>query len=128
MGMYTEISFAAELDSQTPECIKEAIRSLVAGDVPDYPHPFFQTPRSLCVMLGESTSFPAHQPPVFEVDEHGSLVLYFRANLKKQDDEIELFLDWIKPYILYGSGARDLYAVVIHEDADTPDLYYVHEY
>lgn len=46
-----------------------------------------------------------------------------RSNIKNYENEIELFLDWIKPYIEYGSGVRNLYAIVTYEGG-TPILYY----
>lgn len=50
-----------------------------------------------------------------------------RSNIKNYEDEIETFLEWIKPYVENGSGSRELYAIVMYEEASKPTLYYLHE-
>lgn len=50
-----------------------------------------------------------------------------RSNLKNYDDEIELFLDWIKPYIRSGSGLENVYAYVLYEQDKIPTVYYLGE-
>ncbi len=50
-----------------------------------------------------------------------------RANLKNYDDEIEKFLNWIKPFLEQGSGERDFYAIVCYEEQAEPTIYYLKE-
>ena len=47
-----------------------------------------------------------------------------RSNIKNYENEIEKFLEWIKPYIEKGSGERNMYAIVIYEEASEPTIYY----
>jgi hypothetical protein len=54
------------------------------------------------------------------------LVLSTRSNIKNYKQEIETFLEWIKPYINGGSGSRNMYAIVIYEEQDEPTIYYLH--
>lgn len=57
-------------------------------------HPFFETPR--WDAIGVSGSF-YHHPHAFSSYQKGRL--FTRCDLKNYDHEIELFLDWISPYI-----------------------------
>ena len=50
-----------------------------------------------------------------------------RFNIKNYDNEIQKFLDWLKPYIEQGSGSREWYAAVTYEEDDEPTIYYLHE-
>jgi hypothetical protein len=50
-----------------------------------------------------------------------------RANLKNYDGDIEAFLEWMKPFIDSGSGARDMYAIVIYEECEEPTIYYLYD-
>ena len=54
-----------------------------------------------------------------------SYVLSTRSSIKNYANEIETFLDWIKPYIESGSGYRDMYAIVTYEEDETPKIYYL---
>ena len=54
-------------------------------------------------------------------------VISTRSNIKNYGNEIEAFLEWIKPYIDGGSGERDMYAIVIHEQSNEPKIYYLNE-
>ncbi len=50
-----------------------------------------------------------------------------RANIKNYDNEIEAFLTWIKPWIDGGSGHKDMYAIVMHEESNEPTIYYLYD-
>jgi len=50
-----------------------------------------------------------------------------RSNIKNYEQEIQTFLEWIKPYIDGGSGGRDMYAIVIYEEQEELDIYYLHD-
>jgi hypothetical protein len=126
--MYTEISFGAKLKSDTPQEVIDTIQHLVNGEhdmVRKTAHPFFQSGRSWLLTSQGSYYFAVNIPPSFTFD--GAWSLYFRTSVKNYDDEIEKFLDWIKPYIAQGSGEREMYAVVIYEEAEEPTIYYLHE-
>lgn len=48
-----------------------------------------------------------------------------RSNIKNYNNEIQTFLEWIKPYIVCGSGSKDLYAITIYQEDKEPKLYYL---
>lgn len=59
-------------------------------------------------------------------DENGSQWhISSRTNLKNYEGEIESFLQWIKPYIESGSGAKEMYAIVTYEESEEPTIYYL---
>ena len=50
-----------------------------------------------------------------------------RSNIKNYENEIETFLEWIKPFIAGGSGNREMYAITIYEDSEEPNIFYLHD-
>jgi hypothetical protein len=106
MGMYTELVLAIELKSSIePQVIK--ILSYMVGDnevepviLPD--HPLFKTPRWSFMLEGDSYYFDGVTNSILKEDnlfpEQPTYYLTIRCNLKNYDDEIDKFLDWIKPY------------------------------
>ena len=63
----------------------------------------------------------------FKHDEIGKFWrLNARFNIKNYDNEIEKFLEWIKPYLRQGSGEREFYAIVTTEDGE-PKIYYLND-
>ncbi len=135
MGMYTELVFGARLRSDIPKKVEKVLKYLVSErmNVPEellgIEHPFFQSERWQWIFKGGSYYFGIHRPhSIFEWDDISkSYSLSTRSSIKNYDNEIEKFLDWIKPYIRSGSGTRDMYAVVTYEEEPTPTLYYLHE-
>lgn len=119
MGYYTEINFGATLREDTPDEVTAVLSDLANGRRIRQPldHPFFKTSRCEYLMVCSSAYFLFGEipMPVFHF-HHKCWTLAFRSSLKNYDGEIELFLDWIRPYIEEGSGANDYYAVVCTED------------
>ena len=75
---------------------------------------------------GGSYYFAGAMSPEFKndvVDKQWSL--FARTNIKNYDNEIEKFIDWIKPYCEQGSGSNDMIAIVIYEEQETPTIYYL---
>ncbi len=124
MGMYTELIFGASFKEGTPKEVIDTIKYLV--DYGEKPVPcLFDMDRN---PLGGGSYYFGVSSPVkkFWYDEIGrSWILSSRSNIKNYNDEIEKFLEWIKPYIDTGSGNRDMYAVVIYEDESEPTIYYL---
>jgi hypothetical protein len=129
MGMYTELIFGADLKTDTPENVIEALKFMI-GDTEEKPKDF-PLPESGCEWLfrGSSYYFGVTAPVSKMWKDHISKnwVLSTRSNVKNYEDEIESFLEWIKPYIDSGSGVRDMYAIVTYEDAKEPTIYYLHD-
>jgi hypothetical protein len=131
MGMYTEIIFGAGFITDIPEYVINTIKKLVNGDeldetIPD--HLFFKSERPWLLRSGGSYYFPGTvEPKLYFDDIPKQWYLHFRTNIKNYDNEIEKFLDWIKPYIADGVGNRNFYAIVTYEEADEPTIYYLSE-
>ena len=129
MGMYTELIFGAELKRDTPNEVIEALKYML-GETETKPANF-PLPDGGCEMLfREGTySFPINNPVnkmwLDDIDEQYHIST--RSNIKNYENEIETFLEWIKPYIYGGSGNRDMYALVIYEDQDEPTVYYLYD-
>lgn len=105
MGSYTELVLKVGLEDLPPK-EQEVIEfmfnrnlglpgsdKLVPKDLPV--HPFFDTPR--WDAIGVSGSF-YHHPHPFSDYYKGKL--FTRCDLKNYDHEIELFLDWLCPYMI----------------------------
>jgi len=126
--MYTELIFGADLKTDTPENIIEALKYMI-GDTADKPKDF-PLPKGRCEWLfrGCSYYFGVNEPisKMWHEDVCDRWVISTRSSIKNYENEIESFLEWIKPYIESGSGARDMYAIVTYEESDTPNIYYLH--
>ena len=129
MGMYTELIFGADLKKDTPTEVIESLKYMI-GEREEKPTNF-PLPDGRCEWLFRGASY------YFGVSRAVSKMMYddigenwivsTRSNIKNCEGEIEAFLEWIKPYIDGGSGARDMYAIVTYEESDEPKIYYLHE-
>ena len=126
--MYTELIFGASLKSNTPTDVINAI-SYMIGEPTDKPSNYPFDDNDMDVLLSSSYYFGVSLPVrKFWYDTiTESWCLSTRSNVKNYSNEIERFLEWIKPYIESGSGNREMYAIVIYEDAETPTIYYLHD-
>lgn len=127
MGHYTEIIFAAQIKDD--KNVIDAIRYINGDGIlpPEITHPFFQCPRRHMLTCGFSYYFPRSTYYSLKYDDIShDWSLSFRSNLKNYDDEIELFLDFIKPYIEQGAGEPEFYAIVTDEQGK-PVVYYMEE-
>ena len=114
MGYYTEIIFGAELKQDIPVEVVNGIQELVDGWIP-----------GKIALRTWSYYFPlSKMQPVFELDDISkSYHLSFRSNMKNYKNEIENFINWIRPYVDSGSGERDFIAIVTNEDGE-PKVHY----
>jgi len=126
MGMYTELVFGARLKQETPEQIINALKYMI-GDLEDKPEDFPLPIDRFEWLLRESSYYFGVNEPVNKMlfdDYLKTWSISSRSSIKNYKDEIETFLEWIKPYIKKGSGKRDMYAIVIYEEASEPTIYY----
>ena len=128
MGMYTELIFGADLKKDTPAEVIEALKYMI-GETEEKPINF-PLPDGRCEWLfqGASYYFGVNRPvgKMIYDDIGENWMVSTRSNIKNYEGEIEAFLEWIKPYIDGGSGARDMYAIVTYEEAEAPKIYYLH--
>jgi hypothetical protein len=129
MGMYTELIFGANLKVDTPEIVIESLKYMI-GDREEKPEGF-PLPEGRCFYLFKTGSYYfGVNKGVSQMwfDKHSnSWHISTRSNIKNYNKEIETFLEWIKPYIAYGSGCRNFYAIVTYEEQSEPTIYYLHD-
>ncbi len=106
MGMYTELIFQGETKPNLPTDIQHLLDYFfdedgeeIDGELPD--HPFFACPR--WCHIGHMSSY-YHIPFALRrsqnhVREDAGKHVFLRCDLKNYENEIELFLDWIGPYM-----------------------------
>ncbi len=127
MGMYTELIFGASLKEDTPDQVINALKYMI-GETKEKPIDF-PLPAGRCEYLLESGSYyfgvnkPVSSLRYDKIRDYW--VISSRSNTKNYENEIETFLEWIKPYISSGSGSRDMYAIVIYEEQSEPTIYYL---
>lgn len=122
MGIYTELIFGCSLKKDTPIEVINKLRSMCGHEGFEY---FGDDGRN--VFWCYSYSFGVSQSKPYMAYDDGVWVISTRGNIKNYLGEIEDFLKWIKPYIESGSGSRDMYAIVMYEEDETPTIYYLHD-
>lgn len=124
MGMYTELIFGAELKKDTPIDIINMLKFMF-GDSKENPDVF----KYPYVLRGASYYFAVSTAvnKMWFDDISKQWICCSRSNTKNHDNEIEKFIEWIKPYIDSGSGDRDFYAIVIYEEDSEPTIYYLND-
>lgn len=129
MGMYTELIFGAKLKIETPTEVIDALKYMT-GEIKEKPNNF-PLPDGRCEWLFQGGSYyfainnGISKMWLDDIDKKWHIST--RSNIKNYENEIETFLEWIKPYIAGGSGVREMYAIVIYEEASEPTIYYLSE-
>lgn len=107
MGMYTELQFTAEIDYEKHEEIIDILRYMTGDEsvkresltIPE--HELFDTDRWEYMLRTSSYYFPGQPHYVLNEEHELNLVnLSVRTDLKNYGNEIQKFLDWIRPYVL----------------------------
>lgn len=124
MGMYTELVVATQVRN-VPEAI--AVLQFMAGvteTTPPLPeHALFQTDRWDSLFTCNSHYFvPLSVVKLQYNDIAGAWSLISRADLKNYDNEVEKFIDWIRPYLDCSPG--QMFAYSRYEEAAEPTIYY----
>ncbi len=114
----TELIFGARLREDTPTEVIDTLKYMI-GELEEKPKIAIEIDKNvLCganYFLGKNRSVCR----LYYDKQRRTWALYSRA--KANNEHIEQFLEWIKPYICSGSGTRDMYAVVIPD----PTVYYL---
>lgn len=124
MGMYTEMVLGVEIKN-IPEVVAVLNNLNECKDIDDFniEHKFFDTPRGDMVLRGTSCSFKGKTDCNIEkalFNDRYSLTV--RSNIKNYDDEYELFLDWLCPYI--DAYDDEMLGYIRYEDNELPWLIY----
>lgn len=129
MGMYTELIFGATLKENTPTYVTQALDNIINDrtniDLPDEVKQFSDEYSLSKLIWCSSYYFGAHSnKPSFTFDKIANRwSISFRANCKNYQNEIEKFIEFITPYVEYGSGTTNIFAIVQYEEDDYPTLY-----
>ena len=131
MGIYTELHFNSRLKENNPSEIIMILKYMV-GEIrtsllilPD--HKLFTNDTNWRYMLQtDSYYFDADTQSTLRFDNISNTHhLCIRANFKNYDNEIELFLDWIMPYL--GKIKGDFLGFFRYEEDETPTLIFMKE-
>lgn len=128
MGMYTELVIGVEIEPNKDVIQKLEYMLDIEKTKPDIDisHPFFtETKRWKYMLTCDSYYFSGQTDSKLYKDEvlDEKYYLNVRCNLMNYDNEIELFLDWLCPYICtYGFLGYTRY-----EEDDDPILIYKEE-
>lgn len=129
MGMYTELIFGATLKEKTPTYVTDALNCIINDSVTtnlsDEAKHFIDEYSLSKLIWCSSYYFGAHDnKPSCVFDKiAGRWCISFRANCKNYQNEIEKFIEFIKPYVEYGSGPTNIFAIVQYEEDNYPTLY-----
>lgn len=123
MGMYTRLTFWADLSKDSPAVpvIQAMIDSgpLDESDLPD--HPFFKLPHAWAVLTCSSYYHRTGQTQFVYDDIAHAWWLNVDSSLKNYASEIEQFLDWLSQYDVGDDEFRGFY---LYEEDEVPTLIY----
>lgn len=120
MGNYTEFHFNARLKENTPDQVLDVLKYMIddegeKSELPD--HPFFKTHGWELMLQLDTVYFPVEACSV--VYARG---LSIRCAFKNYDNEIELFCNWIAPYL--DADDEDFLGFCRFENDNEPELIY----
>lgn len=129
MGMYTDLVLGVDLRIDTPAEVINILKYMVNGDeLTDYDsylpeHPLFKTKRWSIIPVCDSAYFGGSTVSKLQKPRYtGDLwSLSIRSNLKNYNLEIELFLNWLEPYV----KTRGFVGYMRYEEFDDPTLIYI---
>lgn len=127
MGMYTEFHFNVKLKANTPKEIISILNYALNNKkvfitLPE--HEFFDTSRWRSMLRSDSSYFNSDTNSTLRQDKIDKVYfLCIRCNLKNYDNEIELFIAWIKPYLNESEG--NFLGFSRYEETQIPTLIYM---
>lgn len=127
MGMYTELNIGVSLRSDTPENVIDILKYMLGdiNNVETTDHPLFSTQRWAFMLRCDSYYFDGRTDSSMERDDiDHEYKLNVRCNLKNYDNEIDLFLDFIRPYL----ETNGFLGYKRYEEFDDPTLIYNNVY
>lgn len=135
MGTYTELVLQAHIKSDLPDNVKPLIDYFFdeksewmkltdeqKNNLPD--HNFFKCERWSQIGHFSSYSFSPFSLKYktnYGLNNPGEISTFLLCNIKNYDNEIELFLDWLKPYAFEMWGYHRC-------EADDPSFFYIQNF
>lgn len=123
MSDFTELIFGARLKKDTPKSVIDTLLYMVNRGNKPTKIEFEADWIFNCASYYFGVCKPVNK--MWFDDISNQYVISIRSNIKNYENDIEKFLEWIKPYIDSGSGEREMYAIVIFEYAKEPTIYYL---
>lgn len=129
MGQHTEIDFNSGIKEGSPRLVFDILNYMVRNTknrprvLPK--HPLFLTDRWQIMLICDSYCFDADTHSTFRRGKFGSWYLCIRSNLKNYCNEIELFIDWVMPYLYQEEG--NFLGFYRYEETKKPTLIYYTE-
>ena len=129
MGMYTEVIVGCTLKKNLPKVCVNAL-TLISNkqeinENDKETEEFIKEYDLYNICWSESAYFGSPSHCIFrrlEENYEDYYSLSIRANLKSYNREIEKFLEYLRPYVYWGSGTNELYAMTIYEEDKEPKL------
>jgi len=128
MGNYTELVLNVTIKGGTPPDVIDLLRAMAnrevdLTDLPTPDHPFFKTDRWPMLMSCSSHYFiPFSLSKMESPDYVSDHYLSTRSDLKNYDNEIDLFAEWVAPYV--DAVGKTFAGYKRYEEDDTPTLLY----
>lgn len=128
MGMYTELFISCRLKND-PAIIN--VLKYMIGEIDEQPalpdHNLFKLADRWNFMLQcSSYYFVPRVVHLLEYDKIGDYWCFInRSDFKNYDNEVELFINWIRPYLIDSDG--DMFAYSRYEETKEPTIYYCNE-
>ena len=143
MGMYTEFIFGCSLSKNTPKICIDALDYVINGEnkkpgYEKYNKGFIErtsTDNEIQTFINEYDFRRLFCSGSYYFGAPVSKELYYdyidktykistRANLKNYQNQIEKFIEYIKPYVVHGSGYdHHIFAYVQYEEDEFPTIY-----
>ena len=138
MGMYTELVCAFELEKNVPKQVIRTLYYMTGQEKEDIleqygtpEHELFSSNRWRYMLQGDSYYFDGETHSNIKKDslypDNPMYYLTVRCNFKNYDNEIDKFIDWLKPYIAYDytGQTRKFIGYQRYEENEEPTLLYV---
>ena len=127
MANYTELIIGCSLSADTPIDVIRIIKSIVLGkNLPkgiSLPLSIYGLDQRNPIRSTSSYFGVRTEHTMFVQDSSGQWMLSTRSSCTNGSNEIERFLSYIRPYIVKGSGAKDIYAMTIGEEDSNYKIY-----
>ena len=128
MGMYTELHFNAEVrdDAEALPILQFMVdhHAPAPTTLPD--HPLFSRERWRFMLTCDSCYFAADTRSTLRTQRYADGAYHYlcvRCNLKNYEQEIQLFIDWIMPYLDKEDG--EFLGFYRYEETEEPTLIYM---
>lgn len=124
MGMYTEFHFNSEIKDDP---VVLSVLGYMLDNTKPKPtlpdHSLFECGRWPYMLNNDSYYFDADTHSTLRYDDCGCWYLCIRCNLKNYNKEIQLFIDWIMPYLERYEG--EFLGFYRYEETEEPTLLYM---